>query len=615
MRHLLLGAGLTSLLIMGAAMAAPLDTDSLPETSVSIVADGDASEWFTGAAFESTTEGTGVVSTDNILIFNDPADDDLGDGDYTDPTDAAYGNESDIREVRMAVNPDGYHFLVVSGAPTTGLQIADVNSSQFMPPSGINDGTGASVTSTGPTGPPSPADLSGIVHSLNNTNVGGVTGGTGADANGNTVTTGFEFFLPAAALEVAGFNNGDSVSVLAIVTGNTGFKSNQALPGLPAGTGNLGFADTDFTSFPGMTAFTATATSAPGAFAGSGITIDGSVAGDGATYTAANGVNVVQTIQTQFGDDTNPSPSAGGGSELDQGFLRIFSDGIALALCGNLETNGNGVLVFLDTHASGESVIGGTPGDLPRTSGMAGDTLPFEADVVLEINAASSTNYFIDWHDIDAPVSSNFAGHVDVLLSSQPSGAAGVVDIQNFSESEVIASTVDSEDLAFEVRLSIGGNSFSAVGNTSTDITSGVTAVNSFNEGLPGVSGLVATEFTIPTNLIQISLPPIDILAGGPVNLAVASGFSSSGGIEWAEVDQTAGTNVGGGSDFNTFDDSDIYDLLSAPGAGQAVQNADIVAAGFNASPPFAGAIDESYVRVNIGAISVTPVSGFELYR
>jgi hypothetical protein len=72
-------------------------------------------------------------------------------------------------------------------------------------------------------------------------NVGGVTGGTGAadQTAALAVTTGIELMIPLAALGNPGA--GDTIRISAMVNGsNHDYLSNQMLGGLPAGQGNLG---------------------------------------------------------------------------------------------------------------------------------------------------------------------------------------------------------------------------------------------------------------------------------------------------------------------------------------------------------------------------------------
>ncbi len=81
---------------------------------------------------------------------------------------------------------------------------------------------------------------SGIAVGFNNLNIIGVNGNSGTAANqayANEVTTGLELGIPLSALG----NPTGSIGVLVDINGaGFAYLSNQFLPGLPAGTGNLG---------------------------------------------------------------------------------------------------------------------------------------------------------------------------------------------------------------------------------------------------------------------------------------------------------------------------------------------------------------------------------------
>lgn len=82
---------------------------------------------------------------------------------------------------------------------------------------------------------------SGIGVAFNNSNVAGVTGGSGAAnaADAIAVQTGLELAIPLAAIGNPGA--GDCIKISAMVNGsNHDYLSNQFLGGLAAGQGNLG---------------------------------------------------------------------------------------------------------------------------------------------------------------------------------------------------------------------------------------------------------------------------------------------------------------------------------------------------------------------------------------
>ncbi len=84
---------------------------------------------------------------------------------------------------------------------------------------------------------------------INNSNIAGVTGTTGSTAASLAVTTGLEIAIPLADL---GGSTGPFEVRAAIHGGGDSFLSNQFLPGLPPGTGNLGNGGKfDFSSTPG----------------------------------------------------------------------------------------------------------------------------------------------------------------------------------------------------------------------------------------------------------------------------------------------------------------------------------------------------------------------------
>lgn len=82
-------------------------------------------------------------------------------------------------------------------------------------------------------------NLNGIAVGVNNTNAAGVNGSTGTAANqsaATAVTTGLEVGIPLGVLG----NPTGSIQVLAAINGGgDSYLSNQLLPGLPVGTGNL----------------------------------------------------------------------------------------------------------------------------------------------------------------------------------------------------------------------------------------------------------------------------------------------------------------------------------------------------------------------------------------
>lgn len=89
--------------------------------------------------------------------------------------------------------------------------------------------------------------------SYNNTNTGGVTGGSAAGAA--SATKGLEYRIPLSMLGSPGANTPIRIAAF-IINGSNDFYSNQFLGGLPAGFGSLGNSDPDLSSFAGNQFFT-----------------------------------------------------------------------------------------------------------------------------------------------------------------------------------------------------------------------------------------------------------------------------------------------------------------------------------------------------------------------
>ncbi len=103
----------------------------------------------------------------------------------------------------------------------------------------------------------------------------------------------------------------------------------------------------------------AVALCAIGASASFAATIDGSKAGD--PYPAAASV---QTIGTQFGNNTDPTADFSNGSELDAAYGFISGGNLNLLLTGNLETNFNKLDIFFDVRPGGQNQLRGDNPDV-----------------------------------------------------------------------------------------------------------------------------------------------------------------------------------------------------------------------------------------------------------
>lgn len=252
----------------------------------------------------------------------------------------------------------------------------------------INSSSGLLVSGTNP---------NGSEFAYNNTGTAGVTGasvnpppaaGSGLPGDPRSQTRGLEARISLADLGLTTPVTGPlTVKAMAILTAGDGYVSNQTLPGLALGTAttNPGLRP-DFTAMAGTQYAQVTMTPSPFS-----PVIDGrEIVSD---FGTANVVASQDTV-TSFGDriQTQCSPVLSAGSELNQIFVQDGPDNtsIDIGITGNLEGNGNNLIVFLDTVPGGEVLLDANAG---RIGGMAGDMIPLEADFALVVNIWAGVAY------------------------------------------------------------------------------------------------------------------------------------------------------------------------------------------------------------------------------
>ncbi|MFN0133033.1 MAG: hypothetical protein ACKVW3_10985 [Phycisphaerales bacterium] len=266
--------------------------------------------------------------------------------------------------------------------------------------------------------------------------------------NPGGVTTGVEFRIPLAALGAGA--SGATVKVMAFITSKFGdFSSNQYLPGLPATQFNLGEPRViDLSAIAGGIAgnqFVIGAMPAAGA-----ITIDGT---RDAGYPA---ISAAQTARTGFGDANTGTVGPCNGSEADGLYLAFDATNLYVTVTGNLESNGNRVVLFIDSLAGdGQNQLVGTnptttaAGSLARMSddpntvpieGMKFDAT-FSPDRVVFASledVGAGLQLFVDFAELPAAGSGNSwfvgtgtAGGGGVLTPGDPGAPAIAVDVNN----------------------------------------------------------------------------------------------------------------------------------------------------------------------------------------
>ncbi|RMH13231.1 MAG: hypothetical protein D6695_04630 [Planctomycetota bacterium] len=175
---------------------------------------------------------------------------------------------------------------------------------------------------------------------------GDFTGGDFGDPPGD-VMTGVELCIPLAAIggPLHG-SGGTSTFQLAgwVNSGDRTFMSNQIIHdgNLPIDTPNIGNAP-DFTAMGGISHTSITANV-------------GTIVVDGMLDAAYGPAQFLQTNYTGFGNETDGTVDGGGpnggGSEIDAVYAATDGVNLYLFIAGNLEYNGNGLDLYIDSDAS-----------------------------------------------------------------------------------------------------------------------------------------------------------------------------------------------------------------------------------------------------------------------
>jgi hypothetical protein len=137
-----------------------------------------------------------------------------------------------------------------------------------------------------------------------------------------------------------------------------------------------------------------------------------SITVDGTRDAAYGPALAVQTIQTGFGNQTNPS-GLGSGGELNAAYVTIEAGRLFVMVTGNIEPNFNKVSVFIDSKAGGENVLASAPQyDYEHISqnfgGLTFDT-GFHADY--HVYSRWGTLFTVDIVDRDGGGSSTVTGN------------------------------------------------------------------------------------------------------------------------------------------------------------------------------------------------------------
>jgi subtilisin-like proprotein convertase family protein/nitrous oxidase accessory protein NosD len=206
----------------------------------------------------------------------------------------------------------------------------------------------------------------------------------------------------------------------------------------------------------------------------------------------------VQNTQTGYGDSNTANVQTANGSEIDQVFGFICNNTLYVTLSGNLESNGNKVVVFVDSAAGGQTTLRGDNAIIarmgfnggPANTGGAGMTLPASMAADYWFAANINPNLFVDYGTLPTTA----AGTSTFLGSNSTFGA--------------IAGTLT------------GGTSLGVAATVNNSNVLGVAAGTGPASGAGVVTGL---ELAIPLSAIGNPTGPVQVFA-----VVVSGDYSNS---------------------------------------------------------------------------------------
>lgn len=289
--------------------------------------------------------------------------------------------------------------------------------------------------------------------SIDNSNVAGVGAGTGAanTAAATAVSTGIEFRIPLNALGSSQYA-GDIKVCAFINNDNNNYVSNQVLGGLAAGQGNLGgdnnggftgtLSGVDFSVKTGNQ-FVTVLNTPP--------TIDGGLDG---IYSDAL---AVQTIDTQFGNNSNTSQESANGSEIDNIHAEVIGSDLYVFVAGNVQDNFNKLDLFFDSKPGGQNQLTGNSQYVSNMNGLKFDA-GFAADYALAMTNGNSplevyTNYVpIPTGGIAGDFTGGGAGRTQTLDFNAvvPGNGTGQIGVDNSNNAGVGSGTGAANQAAAE---------------------------------------------------------------------------------------------------------------------------------------------------------------------
>ncbi|MBC7834928.1 MAG: hypothetical protein H7Y88_07485 [Phycisphaerales bacterium] len=300
-------------------------------------------------------------------------------------------------------------------APSSAQPVVDgTRDAQYGSPQYVNTTNPTQFGDNAPEGGPCNPVGGGVVIGINNSNVGGVTGGAADPGAAGAVSTGVEIKIPLGTI---GNPTGNLRITVFINGGGHDFLSNQVSGGL-AGAANLGEPrNVDFSTIAGDQFITlSTLSSVTGASV-----MDGDLGSD-----PYGPPLFIQDTPTGFGDANLGTIDFANGSEMDGMYGYIASQGgqnfLYLVMTGNLESNFNKLEVFIDSAPGGQNTLrGDNPnvdfnglnrmGDDGSGNGLTFDA-GFEADYYLTFTGGNSGGSY-----------ATFANFAELLTAGGGSGS------------------------------------------------------------------------------------------------------------------------------------------------------------------------------------------------
>lgn len=267
--------------------------------------------------------------------------------------------------------------------------------------------------------------------------------------------------------------------------------------------------------------------------ASAAVVLDGALGSD--TYGAALYTNT--DSPTGFGDNSNADPVFANGSEIDQVFGTFDGGNLNLLVAGNLETNFNRLVVFVDSISGGQNVIDGSTTDTSSGGGLINDyngltfDAGFEADFMLVYNGGNDPieafSDFVSIGDTGSFVGGSGAGNTVINGSGAFAGLG--IDLNNsnilgVTDAATVGSDLVTTGVEFVVPVSLIGDPTGEVkitafvaggGFLSNQITGG--AAGGANLGnSPDLSAVAGDQFVTvipePASLALVALGGVAML-------------------------------------------------------------------------------------------------------